>query len=222
VDGGSLLEVSPRWARNMLTAFARLGGKSVGVIANQPRYIGGVIHAAGAEKGARFVRTCNAYGIPLLVLVDTPGFMPGTKQESAGIIRRGAKLLYAFIEAEVPKLTVVLRQAYGGGFITMNCKELGADFAFAWPRARIGIMGAPQAVGITRRREIAASDDPRAMLERLAEQYAVEHLGAQAAARDGVVDELVAPSETRGRLIAALDALRAKRGGQGRGGNIPL
>jgi len=222
VDGGSLLEVSPRWARNMVTAFARLGGKSVGVIANQPRYLGGVINAAGAEKGARFVRTCNAYGIPLVVLVDTPGFMPGTRQESAGVIRRGAKLLYAFIEAEVPKLTVVLRHAYGGGFITMNSKELGADFAFAWPRATIGIMGAKQAVGITHRREIAAAEDPQATLERLAERYAAEHQGARAAARDGVIDELIAPSETRERLIAARDALRAKRGAEGRTGNIPL
>jgi acetyl-CoA carboxylase carboxyltransferase component len=213
VDGGSLLEVSQRWARNMLTAFARLGGKPIGVIANQPRHIGGVIDAAGAEKGARFVRTCNAYSIPLLVLVDTPGFMPGTRQESAGIIRRGAKLLYAFIEAEVPKLTLVLRQAYGGGFITMNCKELGADFAFAWPRATIGIMGAQQAVGITHRREIAAAGDPQAALERLAEEYAGEHQTAQAAAHDGVIDELVAPSDSRARLIAALGALRAKRNG---------
>ena len=221
VDGGSLLEVSPRWGRNMVTAFARLGGKSVGVIANQPRYLGGVIDVAGAEKGARFVRTCDAYGIPLVVLVDTPGFMPGTRQESAGIIRRGAKLLYAFIEAEVPKLTVVLRQAYGGGFITMNCKELGADLAFAWPQARVGIMGAKEAVGITHRREIEAAGDSPATLERLAEQYAVEHQGAQAAARDGVVDELIAPSETRSRLIAALAALRAKRGGEGRVQGIP-
>lgn len=222
VDGGSLLEVSPRWARNMVTAFARLGGKSVGVIANQPRYIGGVIDAAGAEKGARFVRTCNAYSIPLVVLVDTPGFMPGVKQESAGIIRRGAKLLYAFVEADVPKLTVVIRQAYGGGFITMNCKELGADFAFAWPRARIGIMGATQAIGITHRREIAAADDPPATHARLAEQYVVERVGGEAAARDGVVDELVAPSDTRSRLSAALNALRSKRGGEGRVGNMPL
>jgi acetyl-CoA carboxylase carboxyltransferase component len=222
VDGGSLLEVSPRWARNMVTAFARLGGKSVGVIANQPRYIGGVIDAAGAEKGARFVRTCNAYGLPLVVLVDTPGFMPGTRQESAGIIRRGAKLLYAFIEAEVPKVTVVVRQAYGGGFITMNSKELGADFSFAWPQATIGIMGARQAVGITHRREIAAADDSQTALDRLAEQYVAEHQGAPAAARDGVVDELVAPAETRGRLIAALDALRAKRRRQSGLGNIPL
>jgi acetyl-CoA carboxylase carboxyltransferase component len=222
VDGGSLLEVSPRWARNMVTAFARLGGKPIGVIANQPRHLGGVIDAPGAEKGARFVRTCNAYDIPLIVLVDTPGFMPGTRHESAGIIRRGAKLLYAFIEAEVPKLTVVIRQAYGGGFITMNSKELGADFAFAWPRARIGIMGAMQAVAITKRREIEAAADPRAALERLADQYALEHQGALTAARDGVIDELVAPAETRTRLIAALDALRAKAGGEGRVGNIPL
>lgn len=222
VDGGSLLEVSPLWARNMVTAFARLGGASVGIVANQPRYLGGVIDAAASEKGARFVRTCNAYGIPLVVLVDTPGFMPGTKQESAGIIRRGAKLLYAFIEAEVPKLTVVVRQAYGGGFITMNSKELGADFSFAWPRATIGIMGARQAVGITHRREIAASDNPREELQRLAESYATERQSAQAAARDGVVDELLAPSETRERLIAALGALRSKPGAQGRYGNIPL
>ncbi|HEX8053637.1 MAG TPA: acyl-CoA carboxylase subunit beta [Thermoleophilaceae bacterium] len=222
VDGGSLLEVSPRWARNMVTAFARLGGMSVGIVANQPRYLGGVIDAAASEKGARFVRTCNAYGIPLVVLVDTPGFMPGTKQESAGVIRRGAKLLYAFIEAEVPKVTVVVRQAYGGGFITMNSKELGADFSFAWPRATIGIMGARQAVGITHRREIAAADDPREELRVLAERYVTEHQSAQAAARDGVVDELLAPSETRERLIAALGAMRSKPGGQGRSGNIPL
>ena len=222
VDGGSMLEVSPRWARNMVTTFARLGGKSVGVIANQPHYLGGAIDASGAEKGARFVRTCNAYRIPLVVLVDTPGFVPGTKQEKAGIIRRGAKLLYAFIEAEVPKLTVVIRQGYGGGFITMNSKELGADFSFAWPRATIGIMGARHAVGVTHRREIAAAEDPHATLERLADQYAAEHQAARVAASDGVVDELVSPAETRPRLIAALGALRTKRGGEGRAGNIPL
>ncbi|MDQ3933893.1 MAG: acyl-CoA carboxylase subunit beta [Actinomycetota bacterium] len=222
VDGGSVLEVAPRYARNMLTAFARMGGRPVGVIANQPRYLGGVIDAAAAEKGARFVRTCNAYGIPLLVLVDTPGFMPGTKQESGGIIRRGAKLLYAFIEAEVPKLTVVVRQAYGGGFITMNSKELGADFAYAWPRARIGILGAKQAVGIMHRREIAAADNPEGTLAELADGYALEHQSAQAAARDGVIDEILLPAATRERLIAALGALRAKPGAEGRVGNMPL
>jgi len=222
VDGGSLLEVSARWARNMFTGFARLGGRPVGVIANQPRHIGGVIDAIGAEKGARFVRTCNAYGIPLVVLVDTPGFMPGSRQESVGIIRRGSKLIYAFIEAEVPKVTVVMRQAYGGGFITMNCKELGADFAFAWPWARIGVMGPAQAIEITHRRDIAASNDPRATRQRLADEYAAQHLDSQVAANDGVVDELIAPADTRSRLIGALGALGAKRGGEGRVGNIQL
>jgi acetyl-CoA carboxylase carboxyltransferase component len=222
VDGGSLLEVSPKWARNMVTAFARLNGHSIGIVANQPHYLGGVIDAAASEKGAKFVRTCNAFNIPLIVLVDTPGFMPGTKQEGQGIIRRGAKLLYAFIEAEVPKLTIVLRQGYGGGFITMNCKELGADFTYAWPRATIGIMGARQAVGIMHKREIAAAEDPTAAAVELAEKYAAEHQGALAAARDGVVDELLKPSETRMRLSAALDALTRKRGAQGLKGNIPL
>jgi len=189
VDGGSLLEVSQRRARNMVTAFARLGGMSVGVVANQPRHLAGIIDGAASEKAAGFVATCNAYGIPLVVLVDTPGFMPGTKHEPAEFIRRGATLMSAFIEAEVPKLTVVLRHGYGGGFIAMNCRELGADLAFAWPRARI--------------------------------DYALEHEAARAAARDGVIDELVSPSETRARLIAALEALRAKRVDDGREETIP-
>jgi acetyl-CoA carboxylase carboxyltransferase component len=222
VDGDSILEVSSRWARNMFTGLARLDGRPIGLIANQPKYIGGVIDAVAAEKAARFVRTCNAYGIPLVVLVDTPGFMPGTKQESAGIIRRGSKLLHAFVEAEVPKVTVVLRQAYGGGFITMNCKELGADFAFAWPRARIGVLGAAQAIGITHRREIAGADDPEATRRRLTDEYTSQHLDARSAARDGVVDELIAPAVTRSRLIGALSALRSKRGGLGKAGNIQL
>jgi acetyl-CoA carboxylase carboxyltransferase component len=221
VDGESLLEVSPRWARNLVTAFARLDGKPIGLVANQPRHIGGVIDAMAAEKGARFVRTCNSYGIPLVVLVDTPGFMPGKTQESAGVIRYGAKLLHAFIEAEVPKLTVVLRQAYGGGFITMNCKELGADFAFAWPWARIGVLGAAQAVGFTHRREIEAAEDPDQTRRRLADQYAAQHLDASIAARDGVVDELIDPAETRGRLIGALRVLRAKHRAEVRPGNFP-
>lgn len=208
VDGDSLLEVSPRWARNMVTAFAHLDGKPIGVIANQPRHIGGVIDAIASEKGASFVNTCDAYGIPLVVLVDTPGFMPGRAQESSGVIRHGAKLLRAFIEAEVPKLTVVLRQAYGGGFITMNSRELGADFAFAWPRARIGVLGAAQAVGITHRREIEAAEDPEATRRLLADEYVAEHLDAEVAARDGVVDELIEPRQTRERLIGALGALR--------------
>lgn len=222
VDRGSLLELSPKWARNMVTAFARLDGWPVGIVANQPRYLGGVIDAAAAEKGARFVRMCNAYGLPLIVLVDTPGFLPGTKQESAGIIRRGAKLLFAFIEAEVPKISVVLRQGYGGGFITMNCKDIGADYAFAWPQASIGVMGARQAVGVIDRRRIAAAEDPQAEVARLAENYALEHQRAAISAEDGVVDEIVEPVGTRERLIGALASLRGKPRTFDPFGNIPL
>ncbi len=147
VDDGDMLEVSERWARNMVTAFARIDGRPVGVIANQPWYLGGVIDAEAAQKAAKFVRTCNSFGLPLLVLVDTPGFLPGTKQEGLGVIRHGAKLLHAFSEAVVPKLTVVLRKAYGGAYICMNSKDLGADLTFAWPDAEIGVMGPKQAVG---------------------------------------------------------------------------
>jgi acetyl-CoA carboxylase carboxyltransferase component len=222
VDGGELLEMAPKWARNLVTGFARLEGRPVGVIANQARYLGGVLDSAAAQKGARFVRICSAFGLPLVVLVDTPGFMPGTRQESAGVIRHGAKLLHAFADAEVPKITVVLRHAYGGGYITMNSKDLGADFAFAWPRAALGIMGARQAVGIIHRREIAEADDPHAAIDRLAEEYAAEHQGALAAARDGVIDEVVLPAETRPRLCAALGALRTKRPRPARLRNIPL
>ena len=163
------------------------------MIANQPWYLGGVIDADAAQKAAKFVRTCNSYGMPLVVLVDTPGFLPGTKQEGLGVIRHGAKLLHAFAEAVVPKVTVVLRKAYGGGFITMNSKDLGADLALAWPDAQIGIMGPKQAVGIVHRREIAAADDPEAEHDRLADAYAAEHVSAAVAAREGFIDELVAP-----------------------------
>jgi acetyl-CoA carboxylase carboxyltransferase component len=222
VDGGALLEVSARWARNMVTALCRIDGRPVGVIANQPWFLGGVIDAAAAQKAAKFVRTCNSYGLPLVVLVDTPGFLPGTKQEGLGVIRHGAKLLHAFAEAVVPKVTVVLRKAFGGGFITMNSRDLGADLALAWPTAEIGIMGPKQAVGIVHRREIAAADDPEAEIDRLAAEYADEHLTAEVAARQGFVDELVEPAETRERLASALAALSAA-GRYGNGpGNIPL
>ena len=221
VDGGVFLELAPKWARNIVTGFARIDGRSVGVIANQPRYIGGVLDSGAAQKGARFVRTCNAFNVPLVVLVDTPGFMPGSRQESAGIIRHGAKLLHAFAEATVPKITVVIRQAYGGGYITMNSEDLGADLTYAWPRARIGIMGPRQAVGIIHRREIQAADDPEQERDRLADLYQ-ERQFALSAARQGVIDEVILPSETRPRLSAALHALAAKVGASGGAGNIPL
>jgi acetyl-CoA carboxylase carboxyltransferase component len=209
VDGGELLEVSAGWARNLLTAMARLDGRTVGVIANQPRYLGGVLDAASSQKGARFVSKCNAFGIPLLVLVDTPGFMPGTRQESEGVIRFGATLVHAFAEATVPRVTVILRKAFGGAFITMNSKDLGADFVFAWPQAEIGVMGASPAVGIIHRRELAAADDPVAARDQLARNYAQAQLRPEVAASTGYVDELITPAETRSRLASAFGTLDA-------------
>jgi acetyl-CoA carboxylase carboxyltransferase component len=208
VDGGELLEISAGWARNLVTGLARIDGAVVGVIANQPRYLGGVLDADSSQKGARFVSKCNAFGIPLLVLVDTPGYMPGTKQEGAGVIRFGASLVHAFAEATVPKVTVILRKAFGGAFITMNSKDLGADYVFAWPQAEIGVMGAKPAVGIIHRRELAAAPDPDAARERLAADYAEAQLRPQVAASDGYVDELISPEDTRPRLMWALRSLR--------------
>ncbi|MBI5104648.1 MAG: acyl-CoA carboxylase subunit beta [Solirubrobacterales bacterium] len=221
-DGGRLLEVSGSWARNVVCAFARLDGRAVGVIANQPKHLGGVLDADSATKAARFVRTCNLFGIPMVVLVDTPGFMPGTRQEHTGVIRHGAKLVHAFAEATVPRVTVVLRKAFGGAYIAMNSKDLGADLVLAWPTAQVGVMGAKQAVGIAHRREIAAADDPVATRDALAARYADEHLTAAAASGDGHVDEVIAPHETRARVAAALAHLegvpRERRGA----GNLPL
>jgi acetyl-CoA carboxylase carboxyltransferase component len=210
VDGSVLLESSPRWARNMVTAFARIEGRAVGVIANQPRFLGGVIDAAASEKAARFVSECDSFGLPLVVLVDTPGFLPGTRQEQAGVIRHGAGLLRAFAAATVPKLTVVLRKAYGGGFITMNSKELGADLVFAWPDAEIGVVGPMQAVGFVHREEIAAAPDPEAERSRLAAVYASENATAGVAAGGGHVDEIVKPADTRDHLAWALHTLGGK------------
>jgi acetyl-CoA carboxylase carboxyltransferase component len=211
VDGGALLEVAAGWARNIVTGFARIEGRSVGVIANQPRYLGGVLDADSSQKGARFVHKCNQFGIPLLVLVDTPGYMPGTKQEAAGVIRFGATLVHAFAEATVPRVTVILRKAFGGAFITMNSKDLGADHVFAWPQAEIGVMGASPAVGIIHRRELQAADDPDGTRERLAAHYAESHLRAEVAAREGHIDELIEPVKTRERVAGALAALAGIR-----------
>jgi acetyl-CoA carboxylase carboxyltransferase component len=207
VDAGSLLEIAPRWARSIVTGFARIDGRPVGVIANQPRFMGGVLDAESSQKGARFVETCDTYGIPLVVLVDTPGFMPGTRQEQAGVIRFGATLVRAFAGATVPRITVVLRKAYGGAFITMNSKDLGADLVLAWSGAQIGVMGAQPAVGIIHRRELAAAADPAAERAALADAYAAEHLGADVAAAQGFVDEVIEPCETRRRLVWALGTM---------------
>ncbi|MFL5828563.1 MAG: acyl-CoA carboxylase subunit beta [Solirubrobacteraceae bacterium] len=204
VDGDSLLELCPRWARNVVTALARIDGRPVGVVANQPKYLGGVLDAESSEKAARFVRLCDSFNVPLLAAVDTPGFMPGSRQEQAGVIRHGASLVRAFAAARVPKFTVVLRKSYGGAYITMNSRDLGADLVLAWPEAELGIMSARAAVGIVHRRELHAADDVEEARARLADEYADEHLRAHVAAAGGHVDEIVAPADTRQRLAWAL------------------
>jgi acetyl-CoA carboxylase carboxyltransferase component len=205
VDSSSVLEVSARWAPNLLTAFARIDGRAVGIVANQPRHLGGAIDADASQKGARFVHTCNAFGIPLVVFVDTPGFLPGTQQEAGGVIRHGASLLHAFAAAHVPRFTVVLGKAFGGAYITMNSKDLGADLVLAWSRAELGIMGSEQAVGVIHRRNLMRAENPAAKRRELAGAYALG-LTAEAAAREGSIDEVIRPGETRARLAFALSA----------------
>jgi acetyl-CoA carboxylase carboxyltransferase component len=222
VDGGRLMEVSPRWSRNVVCAFARLDGRSIGIVANQPKHLGGVLDASASEKAARFVRTCNSFGLPLLVLVDTPGFLPGSRQEQDAVIRHGAKLVHAFAEASVPSVTVLVRKAFGGAFIAMNSKALGADYVFAWPGAEVGVMGAEQAVGILGRREIAAAEDPAAHRRRLAAAYSSEHLQVASASADGFVDETIAPDSTRARVAACLETLADLHRVESRASNIPL
>jgi acetyl-CoA carboxylase carboxyltransferase component len=211
VDDGELLEVAPGWARNLVCGFARIDGRSVGIVANQPRWLGGVLDAESSQKGARFVSQCDKFGIPLVVLVDTPGYMPGTRQESAGVIRFGATLVHAFAEASVPRVTVVLRKAFGGAYITMNSKDLGADYVFAWPEAEMGVMAAASAVGLIHRRELAAADDPQALRSHLQARYEEDHLQSASAARTGYVDELIQSYETRERLAWALESLAGGR-----------
>jgi acetyl-CoA carboxylase carboxyltransferase component len=204
VDGGEMLELGPRWARNLVVGFSCIEGAPVGVIANQPRHLGGCLDAESAQKGAWFVDLCDRFGVPLVVLVDTPGFLPGVSQEKAGVIRHGASLLRAFGVATTPRVTVTLRQAYGGAHIVMNSRDLGSDLTLAWPSARIGVMGAPQAVELIHRREIAAGADASA----LADAYAAEHLPVHVAASRGFIDEIVEPTETRERIAFALEAAR--------------
>jgi acetyl-CoA carboxylase carboxyltransferase component len=186
----------------MVVAFARIEGHPIGVIANQPRHLGGVIDAEAADKGAWFVDLCDRFGVPLLVLVDTPGFLPGTGQERDGVIRRGAALVRAFAVATVPRVTVTLRQAYGGAHIVMNCRDLGADLTLAWPGARIGVMGAEQAIELVHRRELRDGADPG----ELAAAWAEEHLPAERAVEAAFVDGIVAPFATRASVCSVLGA----------------
>ena len=204
LDGGEFLELSKRYAKNMVIGFGRIEGHPVGVIANQPRYLGGVLDAVSSDKGAWFVNMCDRYGIPLVVLSDTPGYRPGVRQEREGVLRRGAELLRAFAVAEVPRVTVTMRQAYGGAYIVMNCRNLGNDLTLAWPGARIGVMGAPQAIEIVHRRDLEAGADPAA----LAAAYEEQHLPVAIAAKAGYIDEIVTPDETRERIAAHFEARR--------------
>ena len=205
-DTGTMLELGAQWARNMVTALARIEGQPIGIVANQPRRLAGVIDTAAAEKAALFVNACNRFGLPLVVFVDTPGFMPGRRQEASGVIRHGASLVRAFAGASVLKLTVILRKAYGGAVITMNSKDLGADVVFAWPGAEIGIMAASEAVRIVDRRRLETADHHEALHSALSAAYAQEHLAADVAAASGYVDEVIEPAETRERLAWTLSA----------------
>jgi propionyl-CoA carboxylase beta subunit len=224
VDGGVLFELQPSWATNIIIGFARLGGRAVGIVAQQPSFLAGALDIDASVKAARFVRTCDAFNVPLVSFVDVPGFLPGVAQEHGGIIRHGAKLLYAYCEATVPKLTVITRKAYGGAYDVMSSKHIRGDMNLAWPSAEIAVMGAEGAVAIIFKDEIAAAKDPDAAKKRLVEQYESEFANPYAAAARGYVDAVIRPSETRPRLIAALELLADKRDVNPRKkhGNIPL
>lgn len=225
-DGGSFLEVMPAYAGNVITAFARVDGRSVGIVANQPMVMAGALDIAASEKAARFVRLCDAFNLPVLTFVDVPGFLPGTSQEWDGIIRRGAKLIYAYAEATVPLITTITRKAYGGAYIVMGSKKLGADINLAWPTAQVAVMGASGAVNILHRRELASfsADDAAARRSELIEAYEEKLVSPWEAARRGFVDAVIKPSQTRAQLVAALRALETKRVASPvrRHGNIPL
>jgi acetyl-CoA carboxylase carboxyltransferase component len=224
VDDGDSLELHAQWARNIVCVLARLGGSVVGIVANQPSVLAGVLDVDAAEKAARFVRTCDAFNIPLVTLVDVPGFLPGAEQEHAGIIRRGAKLLYAYCDASVPRIQLILRKAYGGAYIVMDSKAVGADLAFAWPSNEVAVMGADAAASIIFRKEIAAAPDPHARREELVGEYADRLMTPYAAAERGLVDDVIDPRDTRAVLIRSLALLRTKRQvlPHRKHGNVPL
>jgi propionyl-CoA carboxylase beta chain len=223
-DDAEFLEIQPGWAQNLITGFARLNGRSVGVVAQQPAVLAGALDIDASVKGARFVRTCDCFNVPLVTLVDVPGFMPGVGQEHGGIIRHGAKLLYAYCEATVPKLTVITRKAYGGAYDVMSSKHVRGDMNLAWPTAEIAVMGAEGAVNIIFKDAIAKADDPTAERQRLVAAYEAEFANPYIAAARGYVDDVIRPRETRPRLIRALEVLADKRDSNPRKkhGNIPL
>jgi propionyl-CoA carboxylase beta chain len=224
VDDGEFFEVHEHFAQNIICGFSRLDGHPVGVVGNQPAHLAGVLDIESSEKAARFVRTCDAFNVPLLTFTDVPGFLPGTSQEWGGIIRHGAKLLYAFTEATVPKLTVVTRKAYGGAYDVMNSKHMLADFNFAWPTAEVAVMGPEGAVNIIYRKDIADSPTPDERRAKLIDDYKAHFANPYSAAERGYIDDVIEPRQTRPKLIRALRTLQTKRVEQPKRkhGNIPL
>ena len=224
IDYGTFYEIHKDYAENIIVGFARLGGRSIGIIANQPMFLAGVLGVSSSQKAARFTRFCDAFNIPLLVLVDVPGFLPGTDQEWNGIIIHGAKLLYALSEATVPRVTVITRKAYGGAYDVMNSKHIGADFNFAWPTAEIAVMGAKGASEIIFRKEIAAAENPEAKLKEKEAEYADKFANPYRAARRGFIDEVILPKNTRRKLLKAFAMLEKKevQTPKKKHGNIPL
>jgi acetyl-CoA carboxylase carboxyltransferase component len=224
VDDGDFFEYFPNWAGSIVCGFARLDGHPVGIVGNQPMVLAGVLDIESSEKAARFVRTCDAFNIPLVTFVDVPGFLPGVDQEYGGIIKHGAKLLYAYCEATVPRIQIVTRKAYGGAYVVMNSKSIGADLAFAWPSAELAVMGPQGAVEILYRRELQTAADPIARRSELVEDYTERFANPYVAAERGFVDDVIDPADTRMKLIAGLEVLRTKREElpARKHGNIPL
>jgi acetyl-CoA carboxylase carboxyltransferase component len=224
VDDGDFFEYFPSWAGSIVCGFSRIGGQSVGIVGNQPMVMAGVLDIESSEKAARFVRTCDAFNIPLVTFVDVPGFLPGVGQEHEGIIRHGAKLLYAYCESTVPRIQIITRKAYGGAYVVMNSKSIGADLAFAWPSAELAVMGPQGAVEIVYRRELIDAADPAARRAELVEEYTERFANPYAAAERGFVDDVIDPAETRQKLVAGLELLRSKREElpHRKHGNIPL
>jgi acetyl-CoA carboxylase carboxyltransferase component len=224
VDKRSFFEISENYAQNLVIGFARLDGKVIGIVANQPKVLAGTLDINSSDKGARFIRFCDAFNVPLLILEDVPGFLPGIDQEHNGIIRHGAKMLYAFADATVPRITVIMRKSYGGAYCVMNSKNLGGDFNFAWPTAEIAVMGPEGAVAILYRKELEASDDPEALKKELTAKYRNEIATPYVADERGFIDEVIDPAETRKKLSRAFEALETKymNNPARKHGNIPL
>jgi acetyl-CoA carboxylase carboxyltransferase component len=224
VDKGDFFEYFPNWAKSIVCGFARIDGHSVGIVGNQPMVLAGVLDIESSEKAARFVRTCDAFNIPIVTFVDVPGFLPGVDQEYGGIIRHGAKLLYAYCEATVPRIQVITRKAYGGAYVVMNSKSIGADLAYAWPSAELAVMGPQGAVEIVYRRELQQAADPAARRTQLVAEYTEKFANPYVAAERGFVDDVIDPADTRIKLVEGLRVLRTKRDEtpQRKHGNIPL